>query len=545
MEFPTLVPAPQPGPHIPLDIQLVIVDMCPDVRTRLRLVSTHKAVRYRGARLALQLPSARVQLRSQSTTRSFFAFCAARGLPREPSSPIALLHTLDIDVATVNPADTGNLVTLLANVPRLTSLTLRHPEEALRSVSLLYPTLRRLRTLKTFHVHEAGPMAVKLVSEIASALEDITIDRHHGLSTGEDGARIHGLNALLEPHKDTLRRIFVCGMNIVEDKYAVGRDLVIFKKVRELVIPDCVLRDALYCMKTFPNAVSLDVGTALTTRAKRLSQKMTQWRANNRRILLNDDAIRAGLLSWPASLEHIRGGLLDLYVFGNPYWVEVLEIDGLIEDDYECVPTIVQSHCPEILRLSVSSSLRVDGWEKHRKTLDSVACLILQLVVEDLVDLKQLTVSVPIHFYTYLIPLTAVYLHRIQRYVPWGRSKTVRSSSLTSQHETTGHIVDFRASITAPFYASLGLGSRDLLTSSFAHPSRQHTGAAIRSPSGHGWSSVCRQRQTSRRWTASRRSMSPMIGCKTRTRVGLSLSGFMIAVGHRTEMYLISPCCMI
>ena len=36
-----------------------------------------------------------------------------------------------------------------------------------------------------------------------------------------------------------------------------------------------------------------------------------------------------------------------------------------------------------------------------------------------------------------------------------------------------------------------------------------------------------------------------MIGCKTRTRVGLSLSGFMIAVGHRTEMYLISPCCMI
>ncbi|KAM5541814.1 hypothetical protein V8D89_004543 [Ganoderma adspersum] len=393
MDFlaPVPNPQPEPEPRIPLDIQLAIVDMCPDVRTRLRLVSTHKAVRYRGARLALQLSSARVQLRSQSSARSFFAFCAAQGLPREPSSPIALLHTLDIDVATVNPADTGNMVTLLANVPRLTSLTLRHPEAALWSVSSLYPTLQRLRTLKTFHVHEAGPMAVKLVSEIASALEDITIDPHHDPSTDEDGVRIHGLNTHLARHKDTLRRIFVRGVNILEDEYDIVGDLVIFEKVRELVIPDCVIRDALYCMKAFPNAVSLDVGTTLTTRAKRLTRKMIEWRAKNRAILLDDDAIRAGQLSWPVSLEHVRGGLLDLYVFGNAYWIEFLEIDGLIKDDSACVLPMVQSHCPEILRLSVSSSLRVDVWEKYRGTLDSVTCLVLQLVVEDLVDLKQLT----------------------------------------------------------------------------------------------------------------------------------------------------------
>ena len=128
MDFPAPVRrASQPEPRIPLDIQLAIVDMCPDPRTRLRLISTHKALRYRGARLALQLPPPEpVRLHCYCTVHSFMVFCAAQGPPQEPSSPLSLLRTLDIDLAAVNPAHVRNMTIVLVNVPRLTSLVLIH-----------------------------------------------------------------------------------------------------------------------------------------------------------------------------------------------------------------------------------------------------------------------------------------------------------------------------------------------------------------------------------------------------------------------------------
>ncbi|KAI1789452.1 hypothetical protein LXA43DRAFT_1183245 [Ganoderma leucocontextum] len=375
-------------PRVPLEIQLSIVEMCPDVRTRLTLVSTHKELRKHGARLALRLPSARVRLFTESTARSFFAFCAARGLPRQPSSPLALLHTLDITLATVNPADIGNLITLLANVPKLTSLTLRDPEKVLLHQCSLYVALQRLRTLTTFRVHKAGPIAYKLVSEITSALEDVAISpRCEPVCEDDDSYGELNLNKVLPRHKDTLRRVCVRCANVLEDEDEFEGDLVVFEKVRQLMIPESVASGAADYIRAFPNVVSLDVGNILTTEEKRLSAKLEDIREENLSILLDELGQELG---W-CSLERVRGGLLDLYVFGNICRTVVLEIDGLIKDDWACIPEVVSYHCARVVRLSVSPSLQVDVWEKNRHRMRTVQCLALQFVVEDQVDLKQLT----------------------------------------------------------------------------------------------------------------------------------------------------------
>ncbi len=399
----------------------------------------------------MRLPSARVRLHTESAARSFFAFCSAQGLPREPSSPLALLHTLDVTLATVNLADIGNLITLLANVPVLTSLTLHDPEKALRRQESLYAALQRLRTLQTFRVHEAGAMTFKLVSEIASALEDVAIDPYRKLPIDDDTDELN-LSMVLARHKDTLTRVCVWRADVMGNGHRLEGDLVVFEKVRELVIHECVTTGAADCIRVFPNAVSLDVGNNLSTHMK-WSAALNHMRLGNFAALLYDGSF-GGPDFWP-TLERVRGGLLDLYIFGILTCVEALEIDGVVKDDWKRVPSVVQVYKPDILHLAVSSSLQVDVWEKHRSQFDCVGCLVLRFVVEDLVDLKKLTVSV-IAIWSYVpshLPLI-ISEYRIQLYAQWGHSSTVRPSSLTSQPKTTQRIADFRTSTISPSAAS-------------------------------------------------------------------------------------------
>nr|VWP01245.1 Serine/threonine-protein phosphatase 2B catalytic subunit A1 (EC (Calcineurin A1) [Ganoderma boninense] len=353
-------------PRLPLDIQLAIVDACPDMRTRLMLVSTHKTLRKWGARLVLQPPSAHVRLYSGPAARSFFMF---------------LLHTLAIALATVEPVGIWNLAILLANVPRLTSLTLYDPEEVLCRHPSLYDAFRRLRTLKTFQVHDAQVMAFKLVSEVASALEYVTIKPRHLHNT----SRSLMLEVALGPHKYSLTHVGVTFANGLP-----GPHPVVFENVRELVVAVCICPGASYYMEAFPKAIYLHVGTSITMATKR-DAFMERIRSQNL------EAVRAshgGLVDpgdcWP-SLKRVRGGLLDLYIFGNSCSVATLLIEGTIKSDWACVPVVVKSHHPAILRLSVTPSLPVDLWEKDWRMMCSVNYLVLQFVVDDQVDLESLT----------------------------------------------------------------------------------------------------------------------------------------------------------
>ncbi|PIL27856.1 hypothetical protein GSI_11010 [Ganoderma sinense ZZ0214-1] len=380
-----------PQPRVPLDIQLAIVEACPDVRTSLMLISTHKTLRKWGARLALQSPSTQVRLYSSAAARSFFVFCAAQGLPSEPSSPLAVLHTLEITLATVNPVGMGYLIILLGNVPRLTSLTLYDPEEALCRHPSLYGALRRLRTLKVFRVYEAKAMAFKLVSEIASALEAVSIEPNS--QTVFD--TFLNLGVLLGRHKDTLTRFKTLAMNLRSRTQAIHAEsvqLVVFEKVQELVLPLCFFPGASHYIKAFPNATSLDLGTHLTKHFRKRIEAMDHFRSWTLSAVMgmHGDPLDPQPDCWP-SLETVRGGLFDIYTFGNSCSVAALLIDGLIESEWMCVPSVVERHYPVILRLSVTPSLCVELWEKEWRKMCSVKHLVLQFVVDDQVDLGDLT----------------------------------------------------------------------------------------------------------------------------------------------------------
>ncbi|KAM5541815.1 hypothetical protein V8D89_004544 [Ganoderma adspersum] len=446
-------------PRLPFDVQLVVAENCPDVPTLLALVSSHRTLREHGARLALQLPTARVRLHTEPALHSFFHFVAP--LTRIEGLPARLthLHTLDISLGIVRAASVEALTTMLGHVPELSSLTLREPEAVLTNSAALYAALQRLATLKSLRAFAAGPATRKLVQEVASSLENVALI-HGPTAILADG--FLELDTVLGPHRDSLTRVHASRATPFA-RGDPGAETVVFENVRELVIDEFAWDTAPHFLDAFPNVVSLDLGMAVTAHWK-LSPVLVRLREANR--FFNggtedsdsddsdtegsdgeeeeeegDDAWNSGdsdseteerdevdallemdgrgrmgehngvgthpqaeaggndqgdaddeeSLAWE-SLEHVRGGLLDLYVFGNSCEVDVLTIDGLVHDSWAwaCVPAVVHDHWPRTLRLEVSSSLDAEAWEIGWKDLGSVRALELKIVVEDLFDEEQL-----------------------------------------------------------------------------------------------------------------------------------------------------------
>ncbi len=443
-------PAP---PRLPFDVQLIVAENCPDVATIMALVSSHRTLRERGARLALQIPTARVKLHTETCFRSFFHFVAPFGRIENPAPRLTHLHTLDVSLGTVGAASIEALTTMLAHVPELSSLTIREPEETLAGDPALYAALQGLTTLKALHAFAAGPATQKLFVEVASPLEDVTLTHNPSpYAVFADG--LLDIGKFLRPHQDTLTR--VCASRATP--FARGdTKTAVFENVCDLVIHGFAWDTAPNFLDVFPNIVSLDVGTAVTARWP-WSPMLTRVRNANKFIAggtddgesddtssdSDDDSddddsewdssdsgeeteVRYNLnidigqparwqefgthrqageddggdvrdeddngvhpLAWE-SLERVRGGLLDLYVFGNSCVVDVLTIDGPVQDAWACIPAVVGDHRPSTLRLSVSSSLKTDTW--NWKKLVSVRELILEIVVEDLFDEQGLLVS--------------------------------------------------------------------------------------------------------------------------------------------------------
>ena len=451
-------------PRLPFDVQLMVAENCPDVPTLLALVSSHRTLRQHGARLALQLPTARVRLRTELTLHSFIRFVAAplarmEGLP----SRLTHLHTLDVSLVMFGSASVTALTAMLGHVPELSSLTLREPEAVLATSTALYAALQRLTTLKALHAFGMGPDTRKLFREVASSLENVTLTE--GQIVRLDDVRRLELDTVLGPHRDTLRRVRASRATPFAG-VGPGAETAVFENVRELVIDDFVWDTAPNFLDAFPNVVSLDMGTAITANFK-LSPVMVRVREENRAINggdeyddsddsdtegsggeeEEDDALNGGdsdsemeerdevdallemdeggqmgeqnvpeigthpqadaggndyegdaddkeSLVWE-SLKHVRGGLLDLYVFGNSCEADVLTIDGLVHDSWAwaCVPEVVHDHLPFTLRLHVSSALYAEAWEIGSRNLSSVRGLELKIVAEDLFDEEQLMVS--------------------------------------------------------------------------------------------------------------------------------------------------------
>ena len=346
-------PTPQ---RLPNDVLLEIA-VVSDQATKLALSSACYSLRDIVARYALKAHP--VRLSSLAEIDSFARF--VRYTSTSASKPrISFLHSLEISLPTTKLRRVARgLQRILARAKNLKHLTLIRLEPALvadEQHARVLRALTRPQSLRSLTIRRAGLWTVELLKAITSPLERLSITEcctSISITSALDG--------FLDMRDLTIERCVVPSRESDDDDDDNDNDsdpeIAEFPLVDRLVVPESVADSDADFMEAFPNLRFLDVGTVVT--------KCEGWSPEHRFIRSTNINSKLELLKNPGldedgnmrtywkTLESVRGGILDLALFGNVSTVRELEIVGQISQGFKLIPAVVGDHSPQILRLSV------------------------------------------------------------------------------------------------------------------------------------------------------------------------------------------------
>ncbi|TBU38624.1 hypothetical protein BD309DRAFT_1012416 [Dichomitus squalens] len=369
---------------VTFDVAMLILEQIQDITTLIALSSTNQQLRNHGSLLALALCPGALVLASKAAIASFFAFVTHSGrVAIDDSRRLQSVTGLDIAMSTFDLDTLRMLSAMVAKAPKLTELTLRQPEEALKNVSVRH-TLKRITTLRALRVFGAGPRAHELFSAIRSPLEEATITPRRDVVRDEDAV---DFSKILRRHKYTLVHVSAARSMAT----APTTPAKTFFGVRKLHVPLFVHDAHDDFVWAFPDIVELDVGNSSTAWSPRLrdirkvNKMATKWAREEH------DAW------W--RLEVARGDLFSLYMMGNTCVANALVLVGVVHDRSGCLASVIKDHVPRVLRLSISPFLNVDALRGRREALTSVSYLALRIVLEsDIEDACGPVVCSSVHF---------------------------------------------------------------------------------------------------------------------------------------------------
>ena len=152
-----------------------------------------------------------------------------------------------------------------------------------------------------------------------------------------------------------------------------------------LLEPDLGQRAGFMCLA--PNLRTLDVGTAYAAQPPTTIPDLLAHRRCNKAATIQfqiDAAAGRRAPVW-TKLELVRGGLVDLFMFGNTCRVGVLELVGepVADPDLQgIIPHVVLDHEPRVLRFSLSGPhFNVGGFVANADMLDTVESLYVRVVL--------------------------------------------------------------------------------------------------------------------------------------------------------------------
>ncbi|KAI1789451.1 hypothetical protein LXA43DRAFT_1154271, partial [Ganoderma leucocontextum] len=359
-------------PRLSVDVLLTILPYL-NQRTALALSAANTQLRAYVSANVLRRP---VVLRSYPGILSFLAFLRTGG---SLTSHCDKVVDLDITIPASFPSiQISRLRDTLVALTELRSLTIRNPEVVFATAVVLRRAFEGLRNLEVLTLVGAGCESFKLLPSSRSSIPSIRVL--------DPIWRFPMAEALVgrESCKDLVaHNCYVPPVPHPQDTRATT-----FPELRRLHIPRYSLEPG-NCiaglMVIVPDLRVLDVGTDYSSRT--WSEEAFDRRHRNKTATMDvqlDAHNGRRPPVWPG-LELVRGGLVDLLMFGNSCRAIALELIGqpiATPALQRLIPVVVADHAPRILRLSLSGpQFDMGVFVAERLQMRSVHCLHVRIVL--------------------------------------------------------------------------------------------------------------------------------------------------------------------
>ena len=127
-----------PSQPLPIEVELLILEQCQALATRMAFTATHQLLRTYGAPLALRLQTSAIFLGSNAALKSFLAFLSCPGSDSAQSTRrLQAIQALDITLSSCDPTTALELAAAICRMPKLEALTRRDPEDAFTTHGVL------------------------------------------------------------------------------------------------------------------------------------------------------------------------------------------------------------------------------------------------------------------------------------------------------------------------------------------------------------------------------------------------------------------------
>lgn len=161
-------------------------------------------------------------------------------------------------------------------------------------------------------------------------------------------------------------------------------ELPVFTRVTRLEIPNLpgdATGDEYRIM--FPAIRHLDLGDRYHNWCGKDRRCREQSKFTTRR--LDNEIQKNGVTDSWRDLQLVRGGLLNLALFGNTCTTRILEIVGAIEADQGLIAEVVDDHSPTVLRLCIQAPFKItrEFAARAQTRTRSVTCLSLSVLAQD------------------------------------------------------------------------------------------------------------------------------------------------------------------
>ncbi|PIL27855.1 hypothetical protein GSI_11009 [Ganoderma sinense ZZ0214-1] len=364
-------------PRFSVDLILATLPLL-DQRTALTVSAANRELRVHARYALLQRP---VTLSSDRAIVSFNAFIRQNDtfIPE-----VVQLKSLDITLSTKFSTDHyKRLKDTLEALTGLQSLTLRNLEVVLAHNYSFRRVLEGLKRLDVLTLESVGPTAVKFLRDSRTTARTVRIlDPIWRFPA--DALATFACEALAAPS---------CHVPPAPDPPHLDASPVL-PALRRLHVPQFFLEPGVGHRAGFmhlaPSLRELDVGTAYSESAARgrgWTAELAAQRTENKRATAQFqlDVERGRRAKAWTKLDVVRGGLVDLLVFGNSTCIDALEIVGEPIADpalQRLVPYVVFDHEPRVLRFSLGGP-RFDmrGFERQQAWMETVQTLYVRVVV--------------------------------------------------------------------------------------------------------------------------------------------------------------------